>query len=113
MSNREVYREKVIVRPEHPSPEAAVASRLIYYLVDIIEVLLAFRFLLKAFGANANSGFASFIYSLSYPLVLPFLGIFPPSGGPGMVIEWATLLAMLVYLLVAMLVVRLIRIFFA
>lgn len=111
MTDREIYQEKIVIRPRPPSPEAVVASRLIYYLLDIVEVFLAFRFLLKAFRANATAGFASFIYSFTYPLVVPFFGIFPASTIARMEIEWATLLAMFVYLLVAMLVIRLIRIF--
>jgi hypothetical protein len=103
-----IYKKEEVIVHEAPvvPQEYRLLSRLVYFLVDVIEIILGLRFLLKALGANAN-GFVTFIYRISQPLVNPFLGIFPAAGGGGMVLEWATLLAMAVYALLAMLVVRL------
>jgi ABC-type Na+ efflux pump permease subunit len=76
-------------------------TQIVWYLLGILEVLLAFRFLLKLFGANPGAGFSNFVYSLSYPFATPFLNVFRISSVEGSVFEWTTLLAMLVYWIVA------------
>lgn len=71
-----------------------------WYILGVIEVLLAFRILLKLMGANPFSGFVSFIYAVSNPFALPFAGILGISAESGMVLEWSTLIAMAVYAIV-------------
>jgi hypothetical protein len=83
--------------------------QVIWYILGLIEVLLAFRILLKIFGAEGGSGFTSFIYSISNPLAQPFAGIFGVTSGSGMVFEWSTLVAMAVYAIVAYGIVKLIQ----
>jgi hypothetical protein len=73
----------------------------IWYILGFIQVLLAFRFILRMLGANAASGFGNLIYSLSYPFAAPFFGLFGTSREGVYVIEWTTLVAMAVYTLVA------------
>lgn len=75
--------------------------QVIWYVLGVVEVLLGFRFVLKALGANPASGFTDLIYSLSNPLVQPFRGIFPTAVAEGSVFEWSTIVAAIVYLLVA------------
>ena len=77
------------------------ANRLVWYLLDIIEVVLAFRFILKAMGANPGAGFTAFIYNVSYPFVAPFINVFGISRVERQVFEWTTILAMAVYWLIA------------
>ena len=77
------------------------ATQVVWYILGILEVLLAFRFLLKLFGANPNAGFTDFIYQLSYLFVGPFLNVFKISKVEGSIFEWTTLLAMLVYWIIA------------
>lgn len=76
-------------------------NQIVWYITGIIEALLGFRVLLKAFGANPFNGFTSFIYATSHPFALPFQGIFGISSSSGNVIEWSTLFAMLIYTLIA------------
>src|SRR5579863_1223454 len=79
----------------------------IYLIFGVIEALLAIRFVLKALGANADAGFAQLIYSLTGPLVAPFVGLFgTPRAATGAVLEVHTLVALVIYALVAWLVVR-------
>lgn len=66
-----------------------------------------FRFVLKLLAANPLAGFSSFIYNVSYPLAAPFLTVFRVSRVEGNVLEWTTLLAMLVYWLIAWGIVKL------
>lgn len=56
--------------------------QVIWYLLGIVEVLLAFRMTLKALGANPFSGFTNLIYAFSNPLTLPFSGIFGVTTTP-------------------------------
>ena len=76
-------------------------------IFGVIEALLAIRFVLKALGANAEAGFAQLIYSVTGPLVAPFVGLFStPQGASGAVLEVHTLIAMVIYALIAWLLVR-------
>ncbi len=75
--------------------------QVIWYVLGVMEVLLIARFILRALSANAATGFVSFIYTLSSPLVAPFRGIFPTPQVQGSVFEWYTLIACIVYLLLA------------
>ena len=78
----------------------------VWYILGLLEVLLAFRFLLKLFGANPSAGFSAFIYGVTYPFAAPFISVFKLTSVEGSIFEWTTLLAMLVYWLVAMGIVQ-------
>lgn len=75
--------------------------QIIWYLLGVVEILLAFRVLLKLLGANPFSGFVSFIYAISAPFALPFAGILETSAADDIVMEWSTLIAMAVYAIIA------------
>ena len=82
-------------------------TRAIYLLFGLIEALLVIRFVLKALAANAEAGFAQLIYAVTGPLVAPFVGLFgTPQAGSGAVLELHTLIAIVIYALIAWLVVR-------
>lgn len=87
---------------------------LVYYLFGALDVLLAFRLILKLAGASTASYFVNFIYSLSRIFVMPFEGIFRKGFTKGIettsVIEPATLIAIIVYAILAVGIVKLIRI---
>lgn len=76
------------------------ATRIIYALLSFLEILLGFRFALRLMGANPASGFASFIYGISDPFLVPFTGLLPTPDAGGMVLEVTTLIAMAVYALI-------------
>lgn len=76
--------------------------QIIWYVLGVVETILGFRLFLKLAGANAGSPFTSFIYNISYPLAAPFLGILrTPATPDGFVLESSTILAMMVYVVVA------------
>ena len=81
------------------------AANIIYFILGVIEVLLFFRFFLKVTGANPGSGFVAFIYSFTQMLVFPFQGIFSSAVTTGAevrsIFEPATIMAMLVYAVIA------------
>ena len=82
-------------------------TQVVWYILGLLEVLLAFRFALKLLAANPSAGFSRFIYAISYPFAAPFLNVFHATNVEGGVFEWTTLLAMFVYLLTAWGIVRL------
>jgi uncharacterized PurR-regulated membrane protein YhhQ (DUF165 family) len=84
-------------------------STVIKFFFGILEALLVLRLLLRFFGANAANGFVSWVYATTQPIVAPFQGIFAnPVLSGAFVIEFATLLAILVYGIIAYLVSELI-----
>lgn len=83
--------------------------QVVWYILAIIEILLGFRMTLKALGAYPLSGFTSLIYSLSDPLALPFSGILRITISGSSTFEWSTLIAAIVYALIAYGVVYLIQ----
>ena len=83
-------------------------AQAVWYVLGVIEVLLAFRFLLKLLGANPAAGFTSFIYGITAPFAAPFLNVFRMSQVEGNVLEWTTLLAMAVYWVIAWGVIKLV-----
>lgn len=82
-------------------------TQVVWYLLSLIEVLLAFRLILKLLAANPNAGFTSFIYSVTYPFAAPFLNVFSVTQVAGSVFEWTTLLAMFVYWVLAIGIINL------
>lgn len=80
----------------------------IWLLFGIVVGILTIRFILKLLGANEAAGFASFIYGASAPFVAPFNNLFANPGSSGSVLELTTLMAIIVYMLVAWLVARVI-----
>src|SRR5215210_5127111 len=84
------------------------ASRVIALVFTVLEVLLLVRFTLKLLGANAEQAFVSAIYGITEPLIGPFRGIFAqPAGTP--VVEIATILAVIFFVLLAALIVAIVR----
>jgi hypothetical protein len=94
------------VQTEHPQKvfeKKKVIFRsyqVIWFITGIIEVVLAFRILLRMTGAYPG-GFTNLIYAISAPFALPFKGIIKTSVDEGAVVEWSTFIAMLVYVLIA------------
>ena len=100
--------QEPVVKTEHPQKiyekKKAVfrITELIWAILGIIELLLGFRISLEALGANPASGFANIIYSLSQPLAAPFAGILRTNSGTGgSLFEWSTIIAGIVYAVIA------------
>jgi len=128
-ATRDIYSERVsssageqVVQSEHVSLPSNAARRaanvlrakqIIYFIFGAIEALLAVRFILLALGANEASGFVRLIYGLSRPFVLPFQGIFGEPTLGASVLEWASLVGIIVYALVAYGLTRLVELIYA
>lgn len=82
-------------------------TQVVWYIFGVLEALLAFRLFLKLLGANPQAGFSDFIYTITLPFVGPFQSVFQRTITEGSVIEWTTILAMLVYWIIAEAIIRL------
>ena len=81
-------------------------TQIIWYVLAVLETLLSIRFFLKLFGANPEAGFSSFVYTATEIFVAPFTRVFGNASMDGAVVEWGTLLAMVVYWIIASLVIK-------
>lgn len=84
------------------------AVQAVWWIVGLIEVLIAIRFVLKLLGANP-APFVRFMYDLTWPLVAPFHGIFNTAQEGRSILEPESLVAMAVYALIGWGIVSLIR----
>ena len=88
-----------------------VIERIVWFVAGVLLVLLAFRFLFALLGANPSNGFANFVYSTSHPFVSPFFGLFSYNYQYGVSkFEIYTLVAMVVYTVIAYGIVALVNI---
>ena len=83
-------------------------TQLVYWVFGLVEGLIAIRFVLKALGANPSAGFAQFIYGITSPLVAPFVGLFGNPSSQGSVLELNSIVALIVYALLAWLLAKLV-----
>lgn len=87
---------------------------LVYFFFGALEVLLAFRLVLKLMGASLASAFVGLIYGLTGIFILPFEGIFRRGFTQGIettsVLEPSTLVALIVYAVLAWGIVKLLRV---
>ncbi|MEX0933602.1 MAG: YggT family protein [Candidatus Paceibacterota bacterium] len=82
-------------------------TQIIWYVLAVLETLLSIRFFLKLLGANPEAGFTSFIYTATEIFVAPFTRVFGNTNLDGALAEWGTLLAIVVYWIIALLAIRL------
>jgi YggT family protein len=79
----------------------------IYLLFGIIEALIAIRFVLLAFGANQAAPFVSGVYAITAPFIAPFTGIFGTPRLGGSIFEPHSLVAIVMYALLAWVLAKL------
>jgi uncharacterized protein YggT (Ycf19 family) len=82
-------------------------TQLVYWIFGLVEGLIAIRIVLKILGANAGAGFAEFIYGITSPLIAPFNGLFGNQVAQGSVLELSSIVALVVYALLAWVIGRL------
>ncbi len=83
-------------------------TQIIYWVFALIEGLIAIRLILRALGANPSAGFAQFIYGVTGPLVAPFVNLFGNPTYQNSVLELSSIVALIVYALVAWLLGKLV-----
>ena len=104
----------VNARTEKKATASQTVEYLVYFLFGALEILLAFRLVLKLTGASISSAFVGLIYGVTGIFTVPFEGIFHRGFAQGVevraVFEPATLVAIIVYAVVAWGIVKLVRI---
>src|SRR6266480_5224437 len=88
-------------------------ARIVYFVLGVLEIILLLRLIFRLLGANQSSDFVMFLYNLSRVFVAPFNGIFNDQALGRSVFEISTLVAMLVYALIAWGIVSLGNLIFA
>jgi hypothetical protein len=88
------------------------ATQIVWLFLGILEALLALRFVLKLIGANPDNPFAVFIYGFTNLFLFPFAGLTGTPAAGGMVLEISTMIAMVVYALIAWALERIIWVIF-
>lgn len=101
-----------VVGVDNGSAKGIKGIKIVYYILGVLEALFAFRLVFKLLGANPNSGFVSFIYAVTQVFLAPFTSIFRTATTQGIetkaVLEPMTIIAMIVYALIAWGIVKLI-----
>jgi YggT family protein len=103
---------------EHVVDDAAAAQRsftyqitgILWLMFGALEGLLGLRLILKLLAANPSNPFAQLIYGLSDLFVWPFVGLTVTPSAAGIVVEIHTIIAMVVYAILAWLVISLVRV---
>jgi len=82
-------------------------TNFIWWSTGIVEGLIGLRVVLRMMAANPGNPFASFIYTLSNVFLWPFQTLVNNPSSEGVVLEVSSVIAMMVYLLLAWVVVEL------
>jgi uncharacterized protein YggT (Ycf19 family) len=94
-------RQQTVSRTTTKVSGVVMGQRIVWFIVGVINILLAIRFVLLLLGANHDAGFVDFIYSVTNFFVAPFTGIFgTPTYGVS-VFDISSLLAIVIYSLIA------------
>ena len=88
------------------------AMKLIWLGLGVIEVILGLRFLFKLIAVNPGNSVVSLLYRITDLFLFPFAGLIGTPASGGMSLEISTLIAMIVYALLAWGLVKLVEIIF-
>lgn len=106
---KEVRSSSPDVVETHTTDGQYIVVRIVWYVAGVLLAILALRFVLALLGANPANAFASLVYDISYPMVAPFFSLFNYNLSYGVShFETYTLVAMIVYALIAYAIARLI-----
>ncbi len=87
-------------------------TQVIWLLLGFLETTLALRFLFKLIGVNPANAFATILYGFTDLFVAPFASLTAAPAAEGMVFEFSTLIAMIVYALIFYALERLVYVIF-
>lgn len=87
-------------------------TQLVWLLLGLVNGLIGLRVLLKLIGANPASPFAALIYRLTDVFLWPFFGLTAVPQFNNFVLEIPSIIAMLVYALLAWVLVKVLWLLF-
>ncbi|EKD58468.1 MAG: hypothetical protein ACD_56C00116G0001 [uncultured bacterium] len=86
-----------------------ILETIISIIFGVVEFFLGFRFLFRLFGASESAPFVRWLYETTEPLLNPFRNMFPAPRIEGVyVVEFTTLVALLIYMLIGYLILELV-----
>jgi uncharacterized membrane protein len=88
------------------------ATQIIWLLFGLILGLIGLRVVFKLIAVNPDNPFAAFLYNVSGFFVAPFESLTGAPTSGGMVLEISSIIAMIVYLLIAWALVRVVDVLF-
>jgi uncharacterized membrane protein len=88
------------------------ATQLIWLMIGLLETILALRVIFKLIAVNAANPFAALLYKVTDIFVAPFASLTGAFTFGGMVLEISSIIAMIVYLLIAWALERIVYVLF-
>jgi uncharacterized protein YggT (Ycf19 family) len=88
------------------------ATQLIWLLLGILEAVIGLRVVFKLIAVNAANPFASLLYKVTDLFVAPFASLIGAPKAGGMVLEISSIIAMIVYFLIAWALERIVYVLF-
>jgi len=93
--------QRQTVKKTSPTSGVVVAQRIIWFFAGFIIVMLGLRVLLLALAANQGNFFVDFVYALGGFFSAPFAGIFGSPSYGQFFFDTASVVAIVVYALLA------------
>jgi YGGT family protein len=87
-------------------------SGVIWFVFGVLEALIGLRVIFRVIGANPQNPFANFVYSSTALWLAPFANLTSNPAVGSLVLEITSLMAMIIYALVAWGIVRLLWLLF-
>ena len=78
------------------------ATYVFWFLLFVLETLIALRIGLKLIGANPNNSLVALVYGFTNVFLSPFAGLMPTPASGDMVVEISSFIVMSIYALVAL-----------
>jgi hypothetical protein len=88
------------------------ATQMIWLLLGLLEAVIALRVVFKLIAVNAANPFATLLYNVTNLFVAPFASLTSAPAAGGMVLEISSIIAMIVYLLIAWGIERIVHVLF-
>jgi YggT family protein len=108
------YQQRRVVHNAAAEQRATVArvTQIIWLLFGFLQGLIALRIVLRLIGANPDTAFVQLVYGITSIFLWPFAGITPDPGYAQYQLEVSSIIAMIVYALLAWGLVRLVWVLF-
>jgi hypothetical protein len=108
--------QEVRTTQHEPGRDQRVATfkvtQLIWLALGLLEAALALRVVFKLIAVNASNAFAAFLYAVTDLFVAPFASLTGAPSAGGMVLEISSVIAMIVYLMIAWALERIVYVLF-
>lgn len=88
------------------------ATQLIWLLFGLLEAAIGLRVLFKLIAVNPTNPFAAFLYKVTDLFLAPFTSLVQAPEAGGMVLEFSSIIAMIIYALVAWALDRIVYVLF-